>query len=327
MLINKPAFAFALDNLTNSGCSGWYVRRDGADDFLVLEYGDHELAITPSIERPDVEKAGFGVSKCGFNVKFDEPIEEAEEIVFKSALGEEVYRVSTGGSNYAPDALNKRLIRLVEPFVEMDIAKVRAAISENIIYDKYHKLFRQILADKSGDKLKTELVEILADMKTTLHLLCAAYLDYTRYREPDFLVSLPQFCPDVTTEFEIDMRGDITGSNWGEPQENGRWTGDKARASVLLPNPGPGEYSFQIKIGDEGKAGDLKSLRVYANGAQVPITRSGETVPCTLSGEISLETSPFLALHFQFDSSDRQLPPDRKNPRSVLVKNLKFMKK
>jgi len=197
----------------------------------------------------------------------------------------------------------------------------------NRIYQQYHDLFKKIISEKTDKYLKMELVEILADMKTTIHLLCAAYLDYTRYKEPDFLISLPQFCPDTVSEFDIDMRGDITGSNWSEPGEKGRWTGEKARSSVLLPNPGPGKYAVRINVANEKRPGDLEKLRVYVNGAKIPFHKVGDAFPCALSGEIIVEKSPFLAFHFQFDSSERQLPPDKKNPRSLLIEKLNFTKK
>lgn len=327
MVINKANFAFALDTLNTLGCSGWYVRKDNIDDFFIVSYLGKEMPVAPLEDRKDVENAGFGKSRCGYNVKFEEPLDPDTEIVFRSAQGDILYRTIIFDRTYTPDAMSKRMIRMVEPFVEMDIAKVRASLMDNIIYDRYHKLFKETLALRTAQELKDALVEILADVKTTMHLLCAAYLDYTRYKEPDFLVSLPQFCPDVTTEFEIDMKGDITGSNWSEPVEHGRWTYEKSRSSVLMPNPGSGDYFFQIKVRDEKASGDLDRLRIYVNGAKVAFQKNNESFPCVLTGEFSIGNSPFLALHFQFDSSERQLPPDKRNLRSILVENLKFIKK
>lgn len=327
MFLNKEKFAFAIDRISPSGCSGWYIRRDKTDNYFLLDIGGKQTAVAANLERADVENAGFGTSRCGFNIRFEPPLEAGSAVVFKDAFGEELHRYSLDNANYKPDALSARMVRLVEPFVEMDIAKVRASLMNNLIYDQYRKLFRESLANKTPDELKTELVEILADVKTTMHMLCAAYLDYTRYKEPDFLVSLPQFCPDVVKEFEIDMKGDITGSNWSEPEQGGRWTGNMARASVLLPNPGPGKYDLAIEVGAERKLGDLDKLRIYVDGKKVPFKRNGKGFPCALEAEIPVGDSPFLSLHFQYDSSERQLPPDKKNLRSVLMKSLKFNKK
>lgn len=321
MQIRNDRYIFTLDKLSPKRCSGWYMRLDNADDFLLLETDGRVHALRPDIERPDVLAAGYPQARCGFEFAFIQPLSAGMGAVFKSASGELILSAAPEDAGYIPDALNSRMIRMVEPFVEMDIAKVRAALTGNIIYDRYKKMFAAILASKKNDELTNEIVEILADMKTTMHLLCAAYLDAARYKDPEFLESLPKFCPDTTSSFVIDMRGDITGSNWSEPDANGRWLGTDSAASIFLPNPGPGEYALALRLGGERGAGIAEKLRLAINDKETPLAGNSGAFPRAPECRFALNDDLFVALRVWIDSQPDNIDG---HDESILFENLTF---
>lgn len=319
MYVNNENFILTVDGVEKDRCHGWYVRKDGNDDYLTFLAGSEKIPVRPHVKRPDVAAHGLGPERCGFNVQFPKPLQNGESLIIQDYAQQQIFQEVF--QTYAPDALNKRIMRLVEPFVEMDIARVQSALMENKIYERYKKMFTGLLQKKDGNRFKEEVIDILADMKTTMHLLCAAYLDYTRYKDPDFLVTIPEFCPDVVDEFEVDMLGDITGSNWLEPSDKGRWTGKGSKTSLLLPNPGGGQYRMIISVEGERHAGDAADLHIFVSEVETPWTRSERKVPCELECKFDIsEESPFLAIHFQFE------PPSESSveTRAVKISKIKF---
>lgn len=304
MQINNNNFILTIDRLTAERCEGWYIRKDGMDNYLIFQVDGNSHPVLPSVSRPDVAAQGLGDEICGFVYQFPEPLKDGNQLVIRDSTSARIFNKKIAHKDYQSTALNTRMIRMVEPFVEMDIAKVRASLMENRIYEQYKKLFTETLAEKSDEELKDALVNIMADMQTTMHLLCAAYLDYTRYKDPEFMVSLPEFCPNVTDKFAIVLNGKITGSNWSEPENGGRWLEAAKRASILLPNPGPGEYAIEVVVSDGSIPGIADKLELQINGQNCDLERQGDILPCVLAGRVELKPETFLVIHFMLPVTD-----------------------
>lgn len=303
-------FCFTLDSFTTSGGTGWYARMDGSDGDFLVETGGASQKIRPDIERPDVFAAGEGNKLCGFDFRFEKPLADGQEVIFREANGGEILRATAICPAYSRESANKSMMPMVEPFIEMDIAKARASLMESSIFQRYHKVFSDILAMRDGEDFKRQIIEVLADMKTTMHLLCAAYLDQHDYGNNN-VASIPSnFCPDVVSQFTIDIRGDITGKNWSEPDNEGRWTGKDCSTSLLLPSPGEGNYNIKINILNESVPGAAGLLLLETNGNDIPLARMDAGLPCQMEGGLSIRASqgPYLFMRLHFPENAKSLP-------------------
>lgn len=297
-------FIFTMDSFTPEQCSGWYIRKDGKDDYFKICRDQSSLLAQPDVERPDVVSAGYANRMCGFNLKFDPPLISGENVVFRDVENEELF---SGSISEAPvDAINAKLMRLVEPFVEIDIARVRTAIMNEKIKRQYRSSLEKAFRGRDLEEFRRMVIEILADMKTTQHLLAAAYLDEVRYKDPDFMESLPDFIAEDRQGFEVDFATEITGANWSQPEKGGRWLLPGERASLLLPAFGTGFFTADLWIDDEVNPGDLDKLRIIVNGTQIPCGSSNRGTPAHLEFGFTLAPAePFVTMYFLLDADAR----------------------
>lgn len=306
---NTEDFIFTLDSFNTSGCTGWYVRKDGKPGVIIVDAGGLRQEVHARNDRPDVAAAGYADGRCGFDVAFARPLRSGETFALMSEDGEELFQTTIANSEYTTDPMNLRLIRMVEPFVEMDIAKMRSTLMAKDIFRQYHELFAQNLNLRGGDDLVRELTNILADIKTTQHLLCAAMLNQARAENPDFTLKIPELERGGIREFAVDLRGDITGDNWHEAEEEGRWAGPRRRSSLLLPSPGAGTWQIRLEITNLVKGGGLEDISIRVNEEPLAMAKSGISAPCLLVGSFAIadEEQPFLAL--EFDYAQEPSPP------------------
>lgn len=321
MQIKNEYFTFTLDSLTPESCSGWYIRNDDLDTAIIIKIGSESAVVFPDSDRPDMIAGGYGIAKCGFSHEFGAAAGAGEDIIFSSSDGKEIYRYKLPGTKPASAGLNERLMDMVEPFVEMDIAKIRKNLELDQIFNQYRRKYAASLEAKRGNELLWEIADILADIKTTVHLLSAAYLDNARYKEPAFLTSLPDLYTEETCGFAIEMAGDITGNDWGEAQDNGRWTGNGAQSSIILPNPGAGSWNLEVYVEDANPYGAIEAFDIYVNNEKMDTTRKGAGIPYSLIGAFKIDDASFLAVHFH-KKDDRH---DHGNP-SLLIKKLAFIR-
>lgn len=295
-------YCFTIDTLSISECSGWYMRYDGKEKTLCVIINEKEIRINASNERHDVANTGLGDVFCGFFFQFNPKLNNKDKIIFKDTDGNILHRETILLKQYKKDEINEKIMHLIEPFVELDIKKVQQKLMTDNICKQYEKLFAESLEYKTNGDLRKELVHILAEMKTTLHLLSAAYLDYTRYKDPDFLKNIFTLDYPSNHHLVLDMRGDITGSNWYPAEQDGRWAGPLAQSSLLLPNLAPGTYQIEIKIVGEITSGSVDALHLFINEEPISLIRETSTLPSTLTGTFILKNSeePFLTLLFDY---------------------------
>lgn len=318
-------YTFTLDTFNHSMCSGWYSRYDSEDNSIILERNANILVFKPAAPRPDVAAAGKGGAECGFYLKFNPPLRDGEIVRFKDASGALLWAERMWANERCGDVLNEKLAPLVEPFVELDIRKVQARLMADSIAKQYREAFRGNLAFKDDFQLREELSDILADIKTTLHLLSAAYLDYTRYKDPEFLKSIPKKQSAPRRKLVVDMKGDITGSNWHEAEEKGRWAGPGERSTLLLPSLEPGSYRLVLEISGEIAPGAKNNIILLFNDERVELEE--DMNPNMLCARVALESdeAPFIALTFIYGG--QMLSPSEINLQSDDTRKISFMLK
>lgn len=278
------------------------MRYDGKEKSFFIIINDKKVKIHASNERHDVADKGLGDISCGFSFQFNPRLNSEDSVIFKDLDGNVLYNETVVLNHYKKDGINEKIMCLVEPFIELGIEKVKHKLMTNDICKQYEKLFSESLAYKTDGELRKELIQILAEMKTTLHLLSAAYLDYTRYQDPDFLksISAPP-CPPAH-HLVLDMRGDITGANWYPAEQDGRWAGPLGQSSLLLPNLDTGTYQIQLEMVGEITTGSIDDLYLFINGEPITLARDTPALPCTLTGTFLLTNPeiPFLKLLFDY---------------------------
>ena len=66
------------------------------------------------------------------------------------------------------------------------------------------------------------------------------------------------------TEVWVDMRQDISGSGWYEPEEDGRWSGPGLGCTLCLPPLMPGQYALELHLADAMQPELVSGMTVQA---------------------------------------------------------------
>jgi len=299
---NAEKFCFTLVTLTSEQCSGWYARKDGGSDAIILRYGKDEYELQPTGLRLDVQAAGFENPKCGFSYVFEDPLPPGEILQFVSASGEELITAKTPDVPEKIDSINEYLIEAVEPFVDFAMQDAVAAAELPIVHKEYSKRLSKLFRNSNHDQILENLICTLADMKTTLHLLSAAYLEQMRYKDPDFIKRITGKIKHKPANYVVDMAGKITGANWLDADTEGRWTGPLPRSSVMLPALAEGDYSITLMIAEEIFPGASDNIRLMVDGLETVLKRDVSTKGIRLSGKAVITESAkgFIVLEMLF---------------------------
>jgi len=212
------------------------------------------------------------------------------------------------------------ILSIIEPFLDYDFGSLRHQLVDDLIVGRYRDVLSQRLSSLEGKEQLGFLVDVLSEMKAEMHYLKAAYIEKVRYHDPNFKIKTPEFSevvrPDV---LDIDMRGDITGSNWWHTEPTGRWAGPENQSSIQVPALGHGKYRLAISVVDEIDVGIIDGMRTSFNGSALQLQRNGQGLPCELVAEVDVPVTyrlPFWSIKFEFSKlkSPREngLPDDRR---------------
>lgn len=284
----NDVYDFVIEDISSAGCKGWYVRKDGKEAILSFVIRDRKYAMPAIMERADIEAQGLGTRNCGFQVKFDPPLENGEKFMIATADGEVLCAAEIKSAVPASNDSRARLAALVEPFMELDIRKARGALVGNGLFEEYKHMYRQGLAFKRDESLWEELIDILADMKATQHLLCTAYLDQCRKNNVEELQAILGAPYELEEELLIDMRGDITGQGWGKPGAEGRWSAAPDGCTLMLPALSPGIYEIRLEITGLVKGFSADRIGLWANRNPVKLVKVTDTLPVIMNGTTAL---------------------------------------
>ena len=220
----------------------------------------------------------------------------------------------------------------VEPFLDLDIAKIRAKLIDQVIVEQQLMVVNEILGAPESPDFHNRLVAVLAEIKAEMHYLRAAFLEEARYREPSFDLTMPILPEKLRLDgIEIDMRTEITGGNWWRPEPDGRWAGPENESSLLIPALGAGRYRVEIDVVDEIERGIIDDISFTFNREPVALNREGHGLPASLTAEVDVAEAyrfPFWSLKFSFSrlASPAQFGSPDQRMLAIRVKSVRLIK-
>lgn len=231
--------------------------------------------------------------------------------------------------NPTPVAANRlEIISKVEPFLDFDVAALRHKLIDDLVIEKQLQQLREQVGPEASEAPFQGILRVLAEIKAEVHYLKAAYIEQTRYKDPRFEIEVPQpkrvLTPDV---IDIDLRSDITGSNWWQAEPDGRWAGPENQSSLQFPAMGPGLYTIDITVLSDIDSGVMEQTQISLNRQPVAFTREGAEFPCRLVAQVHVTEGyrfPFWTLKFDFHRltcpREKGFPDDRKL--AIKVRNI-----
>ena len=303
---------FALENLTSNYCSGWCVRSDGElAEITILKDGEIIGKGFANSVREDVDEAGLGPANSGFEIFFNEDFSDGEIELYDNdiLLGEASIKEFSNAKKleYKSDVSRKKLLKSVEPFTEIDVRKSRLEIMDEVIIAQSREVIRAAL-DGGEEKLEKEkVINILGEIYAEMHYLKTAYLQNVVYQDPNFSLRIPKnaktrLLPD---EIKLDLKGQVTGSNWYHSEQNGRWAGPENKSTIMFPALREGRYLCEIEVTSEIDDGVLDSTKVSFNGKPISFERKRGDFPEAIKFFIEIGEDfkkPFCQLSFEFES-------------------------
>lgn len=320
-------YRIVIDNLNRFFCSGWYVRLDEAEKTFSVKINNNEfMSVNPNKERKDVEDAGLGTKMCGFEFHFIQPLSVGDCLHFISSKGEILIETIIKGGLHQYKNKDMSIAAQVEPFIELDIAKSRLALIDKSLSDQWGRILFERFFQKKGQLFIDELINTFTEIYVDLQYLKAGFLTSTRASDADF--NITTYKPQkslVPSEMHIDMRGDITGANWYEPETDGRWAGPEIRSSLLIPSLKAGNYLFETVIIGEGRSGLVRECNIFINEKPISISYNTERLPFLISGHFSIAEDyflPFWIIRFEFPEtiSPKDIDSSSKDGRKLAIR-------
>lgn len=317
---HKAAYAFVLDSITETACSGWYSRLDGKDlEFFILVNGKTSAALIPHLERPDVETAGVGKLLSGYAHQFENSLKEGDRIEFWSSHAELMFctlfqaapdqygNIAKPVPDEEPeeDIFDAYLLRnkgqtLLQTYVDDMQTKLQAELTTRLsaMRQCFSPEQLEVLTSFFSGQSKT-LAEAIGELRAEMHAVRKVCMTSAEYRQ--MLLPKPKkYKP--RTEIDIPLSSDITGANWWNKEADGRWTGPECRSSLMVPALKPGlRYDLWVEIVDEYVSGAIDSMEIGVNSMLVAFKRDTNTLPTTLKAWFEVEKNyrfPFWILHF-----------------------------
>ncbi len=133
----------------------------------------------------------------------------------------------------------------------------------------------------------------------------------------------------------IDMRDDVTGSNWYPAEADGRWAGPGAHSTVQFPVLQAGNYTLELDVVDAMDAGIVEGMVVQAAGQSLAVEAqwpmSGHRYPIICTAPISIgattPTEPWqLGLHFPHLVSPAESGSDDQRHLAIRLRTLRLVK-
>ncbi len=212
------------------------------------------------------------------------------------------------------------ILSRIEPFLELDLASTRKKLIDDTITENFREEIGRSASNLSTQEKIELILNLISEIKTEIHYLKAAYIEKCRYQDPKFEIISPTLTPIARPDvFEIDMRAEITGSNWWHSEPIGRWAGPENQSSIQLPALGHGRYNIEIYVVHEIDEGIIENMQTTLNGIPIELKRETDGFPCKISTALTIPESyrlPFWSINLKFDKikapREKGLPDDRK---------------
>ncbi|MGZ8969765.1 MAG: hypothetical protein ACXW2W_11240 [Telluria sp.] len=226
---------------------------------------------------------------------------------------------------------NGELSSLVDPFLSLDLSNIRSKLVGGNLLGQAKESTRTALTQPGSPQFYEDLVALVAEMKVEIHYLKTALIQAEQYKDPAFVTRTPELPVMPTREvLEINLCGEITGSNWSEPKPAGRWLMLGTTASVLVPAMDSGMYSITIEVVEEAFVESARALRCSVNKQEIELQPTCNGVSTVLEATIIIPNSyrfPFWALKLSCDSP---LPAgsadDNHGRHAMLIRSIGFKK-
>lgn len=90
----------------------------------------------------------------------------------------------------------------------------------------------------------------------------------------------------------IDMRGDLDGDNWYDPEVDGRWAGPEGESVVKLSRMRDGVVDLQLDVVDAMEPEILREMQVSMNGVPVELRHDWDHYPAVVHGRFATADLP-----------------------------------
>lgn len=115
-------------------------------------------------------------------------------------------------------------------------------------------------------------------------------------------------------QFIVQMNEPITGSNWYDPEVDGRWAGPETLSTVIMPGLVQGQYDINLDVVDTIEPDVLAGMEMLINGYSVPLSFDWSQFPVPITARFSSEQAKAeWELSFRFP---RAVSPAEQNPAS-----------
>lgn len=224
------------------------------------------------------------------------------------------------------------LVSKVEPFLDMNFETMRRSLIDGAMIEHKRNQLVSELGNLSGQDLTNRLISMLAELKAEMQYLKAAYLEDSRYKEPEFKIKTPESPKRIKPDaFEVDFRGEITGGNWYHAEPDGRWAGPENYSSVLVPSLNSGTYDLYIDVVGEIEPGVLEGTQLNINGKDVDFESRDIGIPGTLKATFTIDEGyrfPFWAVKLRFPKlvSPTKFGVPDKRMLAIRVQSIRFAK-
>lgn len=226
------------------------------------------------------------------------------KIKFEETANQNVH--TSGSQGIGPfQQRETEIISRVEPFLDVATASLRRDLIDQSVVSRFEQLLTEEFDAGDAEDVLPKLIHMLAEMKADVHYLKAAYIEASRYREPDFAASLPDPAPDrvCPERLTVDMRAEITGGNWYHAEPDGRWAGPENESSVMIPALRAGRYELTVDVVDELEPGTIDGMEILVNGTPVAFTRESPVARTAVRATLSVNDTykfPFWSVKFRF---------------------------
>ena len=194
--------------------------------------------------------------------------------------------------------MEQKFISFVEPFVDLDIAAVRAKYVDQALVEQAKLLVKGRLGNPGDDGFVDSLASVLGEIVADLHAVKAAYLDQCRYRDPGFSADIPSGPVSLERHsVEVDLRTDITGGNWWGAEPDGRWAGPESESSLFLPSLKSGWFNFEIEVVDEIEPGLLDEVKFSLDQKEIALVRRNAGFPTVMETRVEVPVGHRLPFH------------------------------
>ncbi len=230
------------------------------------------------------------------------------------------------------DPLDQQMISNVEPFLECQLDEMRSKLINDALVEQARTQVINQLVSPTDPNYFSNLVHLLAQLKAENHYLKAAYIESSRYKEPNFEIKTPDLPKKIRLKsLKINLCGEITGSNWFNAEADGRWAGPESESSILCPALGFGQYKVAITIENQITPNIIDDMVCTLNKQEIKLLGNSRQLPSIFTATVKIDENylfPFWSLKFHFKKLESPSSQGSEDQRmlAIMVRSIEFNK-